>query len=148
MLVGLFSCGWVAGWFTGTSREPMSPTIVPLIFGLSSVLVVWRGVPAWFGCAATVVFCIAFIFGVDLGENIDQPVTVHELLRESKTTIDGPVFDALAEWMVVLCEKPLTNEQRTSIHYGTGLRIVRDAAMSDAEKVAALRDAAGRLLAQ
>jgi hypothetical protein len=145
LLLATIVSAWFAGWFTGTSSTGMSPTIVPILFGIASALFVFRGIPGWWILVATIAICLSFMNGVDLGENVDQPLTVYDLLQETNTKVSGEIADELNQMLVVLNGLHMTNAQRNSILTGTAIRIIRDDTLTNKEIIEKLSAFTDRL---
>ena len=79
-IVGLY-----AGWFAGCSRAPIAATVVPLVFALITAIALHEA--SYTKLAAIIVLVVCFNFGYDHGEDLDNPITVKQLLADRGTVV-------------------------------------------------------------
>lgn len=130
---------WFAGWFSGTSRDSMSATFVPLLFGLISLFVLRTSLrPVW-SLVLVVAFLAFFMNGLDLGENVQSDFSIQKLLRDSRLQVRNDVYDEMVLLDAGIRSAGLGIESRNDILYGFALRIAMDTGLTDDEKAGSLR---------
>jgi hypothetical protein len=138
-ILALALIGWYTGHFSGASQVPMAATVVPLLFGLLTVVLLHN--VTWEKLVAVLVFVVAFSQGHRTGQWVDEPFCAHEMLkaRGHLDTISNTVFDELILLDVQMRKLQLNGKRHNSILYGVGATIVENANLSESEKVAALK---------
>lgn len=131
--------GYYTGHFSGASQVPMAATVVPLLFGILT-LVLLNNV-TWEKLAASLVFVAAFSQGHRRGQWVDEPFSAHEVVeaRGHLNTIPNSVFDEFILLDVQLRKLDLGGTRHNSILFGIGATTIENANLSEAEKISALK---------
>lgn len=138
-VVALAFIGYYTGHFSGASQVPMAATVVPLLFGLLTAVLLHDVTPN--KLVAVLVFVLAFSQGHRLGQWVDEPISAHEMLeaREQINTVANEVFDELLLLDVAMTQLDLDGRRHNAILYGVGARFVENPTLTDAERIEKLK---------
>ncbi len=137
LLLGLI--GFYTGLFTGASQVSTTATVVPLLFGLLTALML--NDVNWIKLAAMTVFLFTFAHGHKLGQHIDEPLSVRQMLqaRGHLDSISNPLYNELLLLDAQMRSLGLEGSRHNAILYGVGATLVEDATISDTEKLEVLK---------
>ncbi len=88
-----------------------------------------------------------FIVGVDLGEHVDEPMTVSAMLKETRTVVSDDIFKELCMLDIVMTKLELSGTRHNEVLYGVALEAVRDRSLSNEQKVESIRSVVQQLKA-
>lgn len=147
LLMAVVACvGWYSGWFAGCSRTSIATSIVPLFFGLLTAFLLSE--ISWPKVIATPIFLFCFVWGYDLGENIDEPMTVQDVLISRNLDVSDAVFDELTLLDALMRKQDIETRRHDAIMVSVGSRIVEDPTLAidqQLEKLKQFREALQKL---
>ena len=126
-LLTVMAVGLYAGWFAGCSRTPMAATVVPLVLALITGLALKD--PSFTKLLAIITLVASFVIGYDRGEEVDNPITVNQLLVERNISVSDAIFEELTLLDAQLLRMNLDSSRHNAVLYGVGARIVEDAGL-------------------
>jgi hypothetical protein len=136
-LVLLFLIGFYTGHFSGASAVPMAATVVPLLFGLLTVVLL--NDVTWNKIIAVFIFTAAFSQGHRIGQHVDEPHDVQLMLDIRNQRVSDDIYEQLTLLDLQLSHLKLDGTRHNAVLYGVGARIIEDAKLSEADKVAAIK---------
>jgi hypothetical protein len=136
-LLALALIGFYTGHFSGASAVPMAATVVPLLFGLLTVVLIHD--VTWNKLIAVFIFTAAFSQGHKLGQHVDESHNVEQMLNHREQRVSNDVYEQLTLLDLQLSAQKLDGTRHNSILYGVGASIIENAALSESDKLAALK---------